>query len=427
MTTLSEFDALRHRLALTGSRRPLLGGLAALPLMGAGALLLPEEDAAAKAKRKRNGAQAEKKKKKKLTLCLNGQTISAPKKKAKKLRKQGATAGQCATSTTSTTAAPCIPDSWNFVDDYGTLGSGLNQFFTPQGCALSSDGRTLWVADAQNGRIAVWTRPNASSTLWTNPVTFGTSGTGTTQLNNPVDVAVAPDEKTVWVADALNSRISIWTRESKSSTTWTHSANFGVAGNGQGEFSVPSGVSVAPDTLTVWTADLGHNRVLVWTRPDLNTPFAAVKEFGATGPNALNQPTGIVTSADTRTAWVVDPGNSRVSIWTRPDASGQNWINAGEFGGPGALPNQFNTPRYLAMDGGELTLWISDQSNDRVAVWTRATTSSTTWTFLATFGSSGAGNGQFAFPCGVAVSSDGATLLGIDASNNRFSMWAVDC
>jgi hypothetical protein len=36
------------------------------------------------------------KKKKKITLCFNGQTVKKPKKKAKKLEKQGATRGSCA-------------------------------------------------------------------------------------------------------------------------------------------------------------------------------------------------------------------------------------------------------------------------------------------------------------------------------------------
>lgn len=93
MTTLPDFAAIRQRLALMGGRRPLLGALAALPLAGTGALLAAD-DAAAKAKRKGKparkqnrkqkhaGAQAgaEKKKAKKVTLCLNGQTVSVPKK-----------------------------------------------------------------------------------------------------------------------------------------------------------------------------------------------------------------------------------------------------------------------------------------------------------------------------------------------------------
>ncbi len=72
------FDALVTRLAGGLSRRRGLGLLAGagLPLVG----LAGTADAG---------------KKKKVTLCRNGQTVSVPKKKARKLLQQGATKGAC--------------------------------------------------------------------------------------------------------------------------------------------------------------------------------------------------------------------------------------------------------------------------------------------------------------------------------------------
>ncbi|MEZ4561388.1 MAG: hypothetical protein R2853_01455 [Thermomicrobiales bacterium] len=93
------FDHLSKSLARLAGRRPLARVLATLPLVGAGGLLAGET--AARRKR-RGGAQAEKKKAKKKPFCLNGQAVSATKKKAKKLRKQGATPGKC---------PGCIPDA----------------------------------------------------------------------------------------------------------------------------------------------------------------------------------------------------------------------------------------------------------------------------------------------------------------------------
>lgn len=73
------FDQLATRLASRLNRRRGLGVLAgaSLPLVGL------------------HGA-SEAKRKKKVTLCKNGQTVKAPKKKAKKLLQQGATKGACA-------------------------------------------------------------------------------------------------------------------------------------------------------------------------------------------------------------------------------------------------------------------------------------------------------------------------------------------
>ncbi|MCA9877298.1 MAG: hypothetical protein KC442_05940, partial [Thermomicrobiales bacterium] len=95
----SQFDHLSKALARLTGRRPLAQALATLPLIGASGLLAGET--AARRKR-RGGAQAEKKKAKKKSFCLDGQTIRAKKKKAKKLRKRGVTPGKC---------QDCIPDT----------------------------------------------------------------------------------------------------------------------------------------------------------------------------------------------------------------------------------------------------------------------------------------------------------------------------
>ncbi|MFT4040668.1 MAG: hypothetical protein QM692_20985 [Thermomicrobiales bacterium] len=415
-----DLAALRQRLTLTGGRRPLLGGLAALPLTGAGALLpLPDDDAAAK----RKGANAEKKKKKKkLTLCLNGQTISASKKKAKKLRKQGATSGKC--RATTTTPAPCLPSDVRFRVNTGSEGSALGQLDSPLGVTLSRDTRTLWVADSTNNRISIWTRPNAASTVWSNPASFGTSGTGDAELQNPVDVAISRDELTAWVVDSNNNRISVWTRADTATTTWSHASNFGTPGNGNGQLNSPSGVSIAPDTLTLWVTDTLNSRVTVWTRPNTGATFTQATEFGN---GVVSIALGIITSADTLTAWVADPFNQRITIWTRPDTSSLVWTNVKNFGNVGSGLELLGFAARLAMDASEKVLWLNDQTSDRVTVWTRPNTSSLTWTPLAAIGGKGSGPGQFDTPIGLAISRDGATLMVADTNNNRLSMWTRTC
>ncbi|MFN8678271.1 MAG: hypothetical protein U0Z70_17955 [Thermomicrobiales bacterium] len=88
------FDRFARTAATRLPRRAGLGLLAgaSLPLLG----LASATDA---------------KKKKKITLCLNGKTVKAPKKKAKKLLKQGATKGACVTCPTGRKLCnnTCIP------------------------------------------------------------------------------------------------------------------------------------------------------------------------------------------------------------------------------------------------------------------------------------------------------------------------------
>lgn len=83
----SRFDAVARTVGTMQNRRAmtrLLGSGAAAALLALGAV--PEA--------------AGKRRKKKITLCFEGVTIQAPKKKKKSFLKRGATAGEC----------PCIPD-----------------------------------------------------------------------------------------------------------------------------------------------------------------------------------------------------------------------------------------------------------------------------------------------------------------------------
>ena len=97
-----QFDRFARGISARLSRRRGLELLASgtLPLLG----LISEADA----------------RKKKITLCANGQTVKVPKKKAKKLLKQGATKGACpggCASGQKPCGNACIPVADCCVDD----------------------------------------------------------------------------------------------------------------------------------------------------------------------------------------------------------------------------------------------------------------------------------------------------------------------
>ncbi|MBM3767969.1 MAG: hypothetical protein FJW32_21495 [Acidobacteria bacterium] len=80
---------------------------------------------------------------------------------------------------------------------------------------LASDGQALLVADRWNNRILVWrTAPsgNTPPDLVLGQPGFDTnnSGGGLNQLNWPGNVAIAPDGRTIAVADTNNDRVLIW-------------------------------------------------------------------------------------------------------------------------------------------------------------------------------------------------------------------------
>jgi DNA-binding beta-propeller fold protein YncE len=413
----SLIDHLTRKLTGVRTRRTLAQGLAALPLASAWGFL-PADDVDARRKRRRNQPQAERRNRKKTTLCLNGETIKVKRAKKKKYIRQGAASGAC--ETCGRTCPPgqrccgttCIAGTWVNQTAFGSFGSGPSQFDYPNGIAISPDGLTAWIADAQNNRIAIWTRPDANSTawastafittpgavgvggvrvsadtltmwitdqvlnrvfVWTRPATsaawlyqtaFGTGGgSGATQFADPGRAALSPDGLTFWIADWGNNRVSIWSRTSATSTSWNHQVNFGTLGSGNSNLDHPQSVAVAPDGLMVWIADTENHRVSIWTRPNAgSTTWSPQTTFGSlgTGPNNLDRPLDVTVSPDGLTVWIADNGNQRVSIWTRSNATSTAWANTGTFG---------NRCVEIALSADYLTAWLVEPGQNRITVW----------------------------------------------------------
>lgn len=315
---------------------------------------------------------------------------------------------------------------WVYSTQFGSYGSGDSNFQNPAGVALSADGLTLWVADYQTHRITIWTRPNANSTNWTYNAQFGNQGDDDTGLLGPYGVAVSPDGLTVWVADTSNSRIVIWTRPDSNSTTWSYNARFGTRGTGDAQFRTPTGVAISPDTLTAWVADPNNDRITIWTRQTgTSTEWTYSAKFGTIGSGNTNLAgaSDVAISADTLTAWVADQSNSRIVVWSRVDANATEWNYSTQFGSDGSGDNNFYGPFGVAISADTRTAWVADVNNNRISVWTRPDSTSLSWSYSTQFGSYGSGDTNFNRPYDVAVSAAGDTAWVPDNFNSRIVVW----
>ena len=88
-----------------------------------------------------------------------------------------------------------------FVRAWGSYGDGGPQFQSPRGIATDGAGN-IYVADTGNDRIQKF---DAAGNLL---LTWGTTGTGADQLDEPIDVDVASGS--VYVSDNLNDRIQVF-------------------------------------------------------------------------------------------------------------------------------------------------------------------------------------------------------------------------
>jgi DNA-binding beta-propeller fold protein YncE len=204
-----------------------------------------------------------------------------------------------------------VGGDWVNQTTFGSEGTGSDQFRFPGGVGVGNNGRTVWVADTFNNRVSVWKKIRSR---WVNLTTFGSQGSGPGQLSLPGDVAVSADGKTAWVADSDNDRISVWT---ESGGVWSNQTTFGSSGSGRGQLNQPESLDVSSDGRTVWVSDFHNNRISVWEQSGGDWVNRAA--FGAKGDAAdqFSFPNGVAASGNGRTVWVADSGNERVSVWAR--------------------------------------------------------------------------------------------------------------
>ena len=133
-----------------------------------------------------------------------------------------------------------------FCTMWGSLGAGQEQFDHPFGVAIDASGN-VYVADANNNRIQVFTSSGGYVTQW------GGYGSGQGQFYSPYGVAVDASGN-VYVMDTGNNRIQMFTGSGGYITQW------GSSGSGQGQFNYPGGIAVDASG-NVYVADTQNYRI----------------------------------------------------------------------------------------------------------------------------------------------------------------------
>lgn len=239
-----------------------------------------------------------------------------------------------------------------------TSGSAADRLYYPGGISVSTDRLRIWIADSSNHRIAHW---KSVSGTWTAQTPIGA-----TQFNKPNDVHVTADESTMYVADTYNSRISVWVQ---SAGVWSASYTFGSNGAGAEQLNLPRGIAISPDECTMYVADTLNNRVSVWTRTSTSsTSWSNLTTFGgsSTDSTVLQQPAGLEISSDGLTLWVCD-GHETVVIWKRPNVSSTSWSVHQVLGAGGNQPQTIystykvnrsaDNSRIMVTDSGCCDIW----------------------------------------------------------------------
>lgn len=280
-------------------------------------------------------------------------------------------------------AGPVPPMSGvDLIVSWGGEGEAPGQFRTPRGAAVDAQGR-VYVADAGNGRVQVFSAEGDFLAAWTQAAE---------PLREPFDVAVGPDGR-VYVLDSARQVIARYSPE----------GNFEKEFGGELAMYGPRGIGVDLAG-SIYVADTGGSRVLKLS-PD-GELLAVVAGFG-TDPGHVNQPTDVAVDSLGR-IYIADTLNMRLQVL---DAAGGY---LGEW--PIAGANTTDSP-HLAVDARD-RLFLTDPEAHLVLVYDGQ------GKLLGQWGGEGSAPGQFRKAVGIAAGPDGLIAV-TDVYNHRVQTFRV--
>jgi adhesin/invasin len=183
--------------------------------------------------------------------------------------------------TTNGSNASYVIGQTNFTS--ANFGTTASRMYAPRGVAYDATTGMLAVADTNNNRILLWTAPIAASGQAANYVlgqsTF-TAGAilpvSASSMSQPTRLAIGGTSSVLYVADTNNNRILSYSSpilaDNQAANRVVGQSGFtaSVAQTSQTGLSAPAGVTADTRNGTVYVADTGNQRVLVYdnTAPD---------------------------------------------------------------------------------------------------------------------------------------------------------------
>ncbi len=332
----------------------------------------------------------------------------------------------------SFSASACATDSasaFTFLSQFGTRGSGDEQFSQVYGVAVDAAHSWVYAVDgagrveksdlagnlisqfnaggslneprqvtvAPNSDVLVMDARNHQCDVFNDSGTllfsFGSLGTGPGQFtDDPRGVAVSADGTLAFVTDSGGKRVEVFNLQASGGdyTGATFAYTIPSAASGAGQFVGPRGLTTTSDDHLLLTDEWGFNlHEMTFTA---TAAMSTVNTTPAAAPvPGVNAPRGVHVAAGGQ-IYIVDYWNQRVE-YMNADGTG-----AGSFGFRGN-PSQSGAINFAwdaAIQPGTGDVFVANRENDQVAVF------SPTGASLLIFGKNGAANGQFSFPQGIA-------------------------
>ncbi|MEI9983867.1 MAG: putative Ig domain-containing protein [Aliidongia sp.] len=312
----------------------------------------------------------------------------------------------------------------------GTLGTpGVTKpdnshFSSPAADAIDTVNLHLLIVDSGNQRVQVLDAGTlvVVATLGT----AGVSGRDNAHFDNPTGVGFDAGSDHIFVTDSGNDRIQVFDGKSFAYVVTlgdSGSDNAKTAATGDTGFSTPGGIHVDAATGRLYVADTGNQRVQIFDAATL-AYVGTLGTAGAAGSDEahFNAPKDATVNPAANEILVADSGNSRVQ---RFDAL--SFAYKGTIGGAGlgiASNTYLGRPVTVSYDPASILILVADDSADQRIQVFDAMSYDYVLT-LGTTGSTGSSNNQLSNPSGIAVDPAHGRLFVGDQQNDRVQVFSV--
>jgi len=180
---------------------------------------------------------------------------------------------------------------------FGSFGREKGQFIYPSDIAFDDKGRIFVSEFGDHDRVQVFDQ-NFKYLF-----EFGHFGAGDGEFSRPQSMLI--DGGTLYITDACNHRISVWTTDGR------FIRNMGTIGSGLGEFRFPYGLDMDSKGRLV-VCEFGNNRVQLIDKE--TGKGLATWGSGGREPGQLAYPWGVAVDKNNRVV-AVDAGNNRLQVF----------------------------------------------------------------------------------------------------------------
>lgn len=295
--------------------------------------------------------------------------------------------------------------------DPWSSGSDNGHFNDPTGIAFDSAGR-LYVSDHWNHRIQVYTFTMDGGLVYS--ATIGVtseSGSDNAHFNEPQHIAVYGNS--LYIADASNHRVQIYTIGASSVTYTATIGVSGESGDDNDHLNWPSGVAVSASY--IYVADSDNHRVQVFNR-STRAYVATIGTGWGTGDTQFKNPRDVVVDS-TGNIYVSDWNNARVQQF---DSSRVYQHTYGVTDVPYVADNvRLNGPWGVAVDGAG-SIYATEQWGQRLVKLDA--TGVQQWA-VGQAGVTGSDNAHWSWPEGNLAVDSAGRIYAPDTGNHRIQIF----